>query len=121
MRVCLASPKPNPNKPRTPPPKNQTDYWDSINLQKGQYAPVPLLEGVKDFLGQLSPGSGPKAQQAMNAELPYELLRRSGEYEVRRYPAFEGAVWVLFLFDAFVFVSRLSRWWYMYVCIERGI
>lgn len=26
----------------------------------------------------------------MNAELPYELLRRSKEYEVRRYPAFES-------------------------------
>lgn len=54
----------------------QTDYWDSINLKQGQYAPVALLDGVKDFLGQLSPG-GAKAQQAMNAELPYELLRRS--------------------------------------------
>ncbi len=38
---------------------------------------MPLLKGVKDFLDQLGPGAG-KAQQAMNAELPYELLRRSG-------------------------------------------
>jgi hypothetical protein len=114
------------------PPTKQTDYWDSINLKNGAYAPVALLDGVKDFLNQLSPNAG-KAQQAMNAELPYELLRRSGwvdgdggsldgwmdgwmdgtwidssgafsifisfvfettkcrEYEVRRYPAFEGA------------------------------
>lgn len=62
--------------PSSPPKQTQTDYWDSINLKQGQYGPVPLLEGVKDFLGQLSPG-GAKAQQAMNAELPYELLRRS--------------------------------------------
>lgn len=57
-------------------PYTQTDYWDSINLKNGEYAPVPLLEGVKDFLGQIGPG-GAKAQQAMNAELPFELLRRS--------------------------------------------
>jgi hypothetical protein len=32
----------------------QTDYWDSINLRKGQYEQVPLSEGVKDFLDQVS-------------------------------------------------------------------
>lgn len=67
----------------------QTDYWDSINLVKGEYKQAPLLTGVKDFLNQLGPGAG-GAQQAMNAELPFELLRRAPEYEVRRYPAFEA-------------------------------
>jgi len=67
----------------------QTDYWDSINLVEGEYRPAPLLTGLKDFLKQLAPGAG-GAQQAMNAELPFELLRRAPEYEVRRYPAFEA-------------------------------
>ena len=66
----------------------QEDYWDSINLKKGEYSQVSLLEGLSDFISQLQQDSG--AEMAA-PELPYELLRRSNRYEVRRYPAFIAA------------------------------
>jgi hypothetical protein len=31
----------------------QTDYWDSINLANGDYKLGGLVDGVKDFLGQV--------------------------------------------------------------------
>lgn len=49
-----------------------------------RYKPVPLLEGLLDFFGQLQQEKG--AEMAA-PELPYELLRRAKRYEVRRYPA----------------------------------
>jgi len=64
----------------------QQDYWDSINLQPGgTYAPVSKLAALGDFVGQLQPGGG-GAQQASDKELPYVLLRRAKDYEVRQYP-----------------------------------
>ena len=64
----------------------QQDFWDSINLQKGgAYAAVSKLDALKDFVGQLQP-SGSGARQASDKELPYVLLRRAKDYEVRRYP-----------------------------------
>lgn len=65
----------------------QTDYWDSINLlpnSGGEYAKVDKSIALNDFLDQLKPG-GLQAQQSA-AEIPYELLRRGKDYEVRRYP-----------------------------------
>jgi hypothetical protein len=64
---------------------SQTDYWDSINLIDGKYSDVPLMVGVQDFFGQLRDTSKGSAELAA-PELPYELLRRSKNYEVRRYP-----------------------------------
>ena len=70
----------------------QQDYWDSINLNRGKYAPVEKSEALKDLLGQLAPGGVGSAQQSSDKELPYELLRRAKPrgglpgYEVRRYP-----------------------------------
>mmetsp|Transcript_3892 Transcript_3892/g.7491 ORF Transcript_3892/g.7491 Transcript_3892/m.7491 type:complete len:453 (+) Transcript_3892:62-1420(+) len=69
----------------------QTDYWDSINIvpnSGGQYQKVDKGKAINDFLNQLSPG-GFVAQTAA-PELPYQLLRRGDEYEVRRYPSFTG-------------------------------
>mmetsp|Transcript_14152 Transcript_14152/g.21740 ORF Transcript_14152/g.21740 Transcript_14152/m.21740 type:complete len:392 (+) Transcript_14152:176-1351(+) len=69
----------------------QEDYWDSINLMEnssGQYAQVDKSKALNDFFGQIKP-SGLQAQQSA-AEIPYELLRRGKDYEVRRYP--EAAV-----------------------------
>jgi hypothetical protein len=62
----------------------QEDYWDSINLNRGEYSFVSLGEGIADFLGQLKQEQG--AEMAA-PELPYELLRRAKRYEVRKYPA----------------------------------
>lgn len=64
--------------------RKQQDFWDSINLRKGKYEKVSFQDGLGDFLSQLKKDSG--AQMAA-PELPYELLRRSKRYEVRRYPA----------------------------------
>ena len=62
----------------------QEDYWDSVNLVKGQYTTKNIAEGLKDFAAQLRQEAGAE----MGApELPYELLRRAARYEVRRYPA----------------------------------
>eukprot|EP00640_Fibrocapsa_japonica_P003919 CAMPEP_0113935524 /NCGR_PEP_ID=MMETSP1339-20121228/2672_1 /TAXON_ID=94617 /ORGANISM="Fibrocapsa japonica" /LENGTH=355 /DNA_ID=CAMNT_0000937715 /DNA_START=111 /DNA_END=1175 /DNA_ORIENTATION=- /assembly_acc=CAM_ASM_000762 len=66
----------------------QRDYWDSINLKDGAYTKVGKLEGLKDFLGQVFPEDS--AESSGSRELPYELLRRGKDYEVRRYPAYEG-------------------------------
>eukprot|EP00529_Nitzschia_sp_RCC80_P028781 CAMPEP_0113465400 /NCGR_PEP_ID=MMETSP0014_2-20120614/13718_1 /TAXON_ID=2857 /ORGANISM="Nitzschia sp." /LENGTH=331 /DNA_ID=CAMNT_0000357553 /DNA_START=204 /DNA_END=1199 /DNA_ORIENTATION=- /assembly_acc=CAM_ASM_000159 len=69
---------------------HQTDYWDSINIQKGgSYKKVDTITAVKDFLDQLKPDNGNAA--VAGVELPYQLLRRGKDYEVRRYPAFTAA------------------------------
>ena len=66
----------------------QQDYWDSVNLEKGGgYVEKPKTAGFADLLRQLKP-SGAEAQTASNRELPYQLLRRAADYEVRRYPIF---------------------------------
>lgn len=66
--------------------KGQTDYWDSINLLHGEYKKVPKSVALQDFLSQLmQPGF--EAQMAA-PELPYSLLRRGNDYDVRRYPSF---------------------------------
>lgn len=62
----------------------QEDFWDSVNLQSGQYKPMSFLDGFNDFIGQLKDASG--ADMAA-PELPYELLRRAKRYDIRRYPA----------------------------------
>ena len=69
----------------------QQDYWDSVNLLPGgDYTAKPKKEAIFDLLKQLAPGSAGNAQQASDKELPYQLLRRTGDrtgcYEVRRYP-----------------------------------
>ena len=67
----------------------QNDYWDSINLQQGgSYAAVDKGAAVADFLDQLKPQN--LAAPSAGAELPYQLLRRGKDYEVRRYPAFSA-------------------------------
>jgi hypothetical protein len=69
----------------------QTDYWDSINMvDGGTYKGVGKGEAFKDFVAQLKP-------EQMNAveagpELPFTLLRRSKDYQVRRYPAYTAVV-----------------------------
>jgi hypothetical protein len=62
----------------------QQDYWDSINLRDGRYAPVSKLAGLADFVGQLKPGSGDPPTS--DKSLPFTLLRRAADYEVRAYP-----------------------------------
>ncbi|KAI2506939.1 SOUL heme-binding protein [Fragilaria crotonensis] len=67
----------------------QLDYWDSINLKEGGvYEKVEKGEALSDFLNQLKPG-GFQASLAA-PELPYSLLRRGKDYEVRRYPAYSA-------------------------------
>ena len=62
----------------------QDDFWDSINLKKGQYGAVGLVDGLSDLAGQLKQ----EISAEMSApEMPYELLRRGSRYEVRRYPS----------------------------------
>ena len=61
----------------------QDDFWDSINLQNGEYKAVGFLQGLNDFLSALDKQDG--AEMAA-PELPYELLRRAATYEIRRYP-----------------------------------
>lgn len=63
----------------------QEDYWDSINLKNGKYVSVGLREAIVDFLGQLKKEN---SADLAAPELPYELLRRSDRYEVRRYPSY---------------------------------
>ena len=67
---------------------HQTDYWDSINLQQGTYQSVEKSIAVQDFLQQLRPAQFGMAPAAVEQELPYQLLRRGADYEVRRYPSF---------------------------------
>lgn len=67
----------------------QNDYWDSINIQNdGGYKQVDKSLALQDFLDQLSPDN----LQAPSAapELPYQLLRRGKDYEIRRYPSYTG-------------------------------
>lgn len=69
---------------------HQTDYWDSINIQDGgKYQKVDKSIAVNDFLEQLKPNSGNAV--AAGVELPYQLLRRGKDYELRRYPAYTAA------------------------------
>mmetsp|Transcript_4168 Transcript_4168/g.6079 ORF Transcript_4168/g.6079 Transcript_4168/m.6079 type:complete len:427 (-) Transcript_4168:104-1384(-) len=71
---------------------HQTDYWDSVNLApdgSGEYRTVDKGVAIQDFVGQLKPG-GFQAQAA-GPELPYQLLRKGDGYEVRSYPAYNGA------------------------------
>lgn len=64
----------------------QTDFWDSVNLEPGgAYAPKPKAAAFSDLLKQLAP-KRTGAQAASDKELPYVLLRRTADYEVRRYP-----------------------------------
>ena len=70
--------------PETGKVQRQDDFWDSINLFKGEYKTVPFSQGLQDFLSCLSNEQG--AEMAA-PELPFELLRRAANYEVRRYPA----------------------------------
>lgn len=66
---------------------SQIDYWDSINLKPGgSYEPVSKGDALADFVNQLKPG-GFQASSAA-PELPFALLRRAKDYEVRRYPAY---------------------------------
>jgi hypothetical protein len=68
---------------------SQQDYWDSINLMDGgeTYQSVDKSKALLDFLDQLNPnkifGIAPPSS---SMEVPYQLLRRGGSYEVRRYP-----------------------------------
>mmetsp|Transcript_1822 Transcript_1822/g.3976 ORF Transcript_1822/g.3976 Transcript_1822/m.3976 type:complete len:431 (+) Transcript_1822:148-1440(+) len=77
---------------------HQTDYWDSINIvgggggdgdRQGTYAKVDKAIAVGDFLDQLKPDNGNAAAAGM--ELPYQLLRRGKDYELRRYPSYTAA------------------------------
>lgn len=71
---------------------HQTDYWDSINIRPGsggQYQKVDKLIAVKDFLGQVKPENANAI--AAGPEVPYQLLRRGADYEVRSYPAYTVA------------------------------
>ena len=68
----------------------QDDFWDSANLINGSYRRVSLLGAVTDVLGQIF-GPGELAPDGARV-LPYEVLRRSKGYEVRRYPAHSRAV-----------------------------
>lgn len=65
----------------------QMDYWDSINLMPGgSYEAVGRGDALNDFINQLKPG-GFQASSAA-PELPFALLRRAKDYEVRRYPPY---------------------------------
>jgi hypothetical protein len=69
----------------------QTDYWDSINMVPGgTYVGVSKVEAFKDFAAQLQDEN----MQAVAAapELPFTLLRRSKDYQVRRYPAYTAVM-----------------------------
>lgn len=69
---------------------HQLDYWDSINIKEGgDYGKVDKGIAVEDFLDQLKPDSGRAA--AAGPEVPYQLLRRGKDYEVRRYPSYTVA------------------------------
>lgn len=64
----------------------QQDFWDSVNLQSGGgYLPKPKLAAFSDLLAQLAPQRA-GAQAASERELPFLLLRRTPEYQVRSYP-----------------------------------
>ena len=66
---------------------HQTDFWCSINIMEGgEYKKVDKSIAIKDFLDQLKPDNGNAA--AAGPEVPYELLRRGKDYEVRRYPPY---------------------------------
>lgn len=64
---------------------SQIDYWDSVNLKpRGSYESAGKLSAIRDLVGQLAPSDN--AEAASQRELPYVLLRRTSQYEVRRYP-----------------------------------
>lgn len=70
----------------------QLDFWDSINIvgTQGEYGKVDKSIAIADFLDQLKPQNGNAA--ASFTEMPYELLRRGKDYEIRRYPEHTTAV-----------------------------
>ncbi|MGK3736935.1 MAG: hypothetical protein ACI90V_003778 [Bacillariaceae sp.] len=70
----------------------QSDFWDSINIvgTQGEYGKVDKSIAIADFIDQLKPQNGNAA--AACAEMPYELLRRGKDYEIRRYPEYTTAV-----------------------------
>lgn len=61
----------------------QEDFWDSINLFGGDYKKVGKPAAIGDFLSQVQKTDGAEMSAP---ELPFELLRRGNNYEVRRYP-----------------------------------
>ena len=63
--------------------QGQEDYWDAINLSRGEYKAVPFSQGLQYFLAGLS---GDQTAEMAAPELPFELLRRAASYEIRRYP-----------------------------------
>ena len=66
---------------------HQDDYWDSVNIKEGgEYVKLDMGPAIKDFLDQLKPDNGNAA--AAGPEVPYQLLRRGKDYEVRRYPSY---------------------------------
>uniref|UniRef100_A0A7S1XTX3 SOUL heme-binding protein n=1 Tax=Phaeomonas parva TaxID=124430 RepID=A0A7S1XTX3_9STRA len=72
----------------------QVDYWDSVNLAESddgseEYVEMSKGAALKDFFDQLMNKEKPPG--VASQELPYELLRRTQEYEVRRYPALLAA------------------------------
>jgi len=70
--------------------EHQTDYWDSINIQDGgNYKKVEKLLAVNEFIDQIKPDKFEAA--AAGVELPYQLLRRGKDYELRRYPSYTTA------------------------------
>jgi len=69
--------------PKTGKVLRQDDYWDSVNLEKGEYKTRPFSQGLNDFFTCLS---GDQGAEMAAPELPFELLRRASAYEVRRYP-----------------------------------
>jgi hypothetical protein len=68
---------------------SQTDYWDSINLDpvSGEYRAVDRNQAVSYFLSLLSPQTT-ITPAAAGPELPYEVLRITDAYEIRRYPSY---------------------------------
>lgn len=81
--------KVSPGGPKGAVITEQSDYWDSINLQtNGSYAPVDKSLAIQDFLKQLSPDKNLQAAPSAGVELPYQLLRRGRDYEVRKYPSY---------------------------------
>lgn len=67
--------------------QKQMDYWDSTDIVPnagGTYQRVDKSIARKDFIDQIQPQNflAPEAGR----EIPYELLRRGNDYEVRRFP-----------------------------------
>ena len=68
----------------------QTDFWDSINIKDGgKYEKVEKGIAIKDFVDQLKPENANAV--AAGPEVPYQLLRKGKDYELRRYPSYTMA------------------------------